>query len=251
MRGGSILVLAACLGPVAASGRNTGVQAHLRNVDPKKKDKSGEDYTLIQYIQSSTCMGERFVCQPLKLDQITNVVHRGKKVCSKVYKPEGGAANSFEVDTCPGQADTCPDKCECEEKWQYNLDECMHGQNLAANVAVSWKLVKGTKEGCVASNMDTGLARWCSKWPSKGGKKAAKEEDEEEADLLQAHQHVKHSDPKLLASPSYDTNSPHSEDIPGSGTSIQGAARSGGIVAHRYASSVVALFALLAVAYTR
>ena len=28
--------------------------------------------------------------------------------------------------------------------------------------------VNGVKEGCVASNMDTGLARWCSKWPSKG-----------------------------------------------------------------------------------
>jgi hypothetical protein len=204
-------------------------------------------------------MGDRFVCQPLQLDQVTSVVHKSRKVCSKVFKTESGA---FEVDTCPAKADTCEHECECSETFEYNLDECMFGQNFAKDVAVSWKLVKGTKEGCVASNMDTGLARACNKWPSKKPKMKADEgeEDEDDESLLAKVQNVtafmrapeKTETPTALSEPQYNTSANHATTIPGSGHDLQvKQAERSGVTGHQYASSVVALFALLAVVYTR
>jgi len=204
-------------------------------------------------------MGERFVCQPLQLDQVTSVVHKGNKICSKVFKTDSGA---FEVDTCPAKADMCEHECACSETFEYNLDECMFGQNFAKDVAVSWKLIKGTKEGCIASNMDTGLARACNKWPSKKKKMTADEEEDEEESLLVQKKKVTASAPapeqvnassRLLERPVHDPKVNHASTIPGSGheLEVKHVERSGGVTRPRYANSVVALFALLAVAYTR
>jgi len=256
--GGSLLI--ACLSSRVIAGRIATKEGHLRHADPEKATKDrGEKYTLIQYIQSSTCMGERYVCQPLQLDQVTSVVHKSRKICSKVFKTESGA---FEVDTCPAKADMCEHECACSETFEYNLDECMYGENFAKDVAVSWKLVKGTKEGCIASNMDTGLARACNKWPSKKPKMTADEgEEEEEESLLAKKQNVTAMVPapeqtqtssKTLSKPQYNTSANHATTIPGSGHEIEvKQSERSGVTGHKYASSVVALFAMLAVAYTR
>lgn len=256
--GASLLVL--CLSPRVSAGRIATREGHLRHSDPEKVTKDrGEKYTLIQYIQSSTCMGERYVCQPLQMDQVTSVVHKSRKICSKVFKTESGA---FEVDTCPAKADMCEHECECSETFEYNLDECMYGQNFAKDVAVSWKLVKGTKEGCIASNMDTGLARACNKWPSKKPKMKADEGDdeEEEESLLAKKQNITssvHAPEKtetsaMLSQPEYNTSAQHATTIPGSGHELEvKQSERSGVTGHQYASSVVALFALLAVVYAR
>lgn len=254
--GTSLLVL--CLSSRASAGRLATKKGHLRyvesDVEKPTKDR-GEKYTLIQYIQSSSCMGERFVCQPLELDMVTSVVYKSRKVCSKVFKTETGA---FEVDTCPAKADMCPDECPCSETFDYNLDECMYGQNYAKNVAVSWKLIKGTKEGCINSNMDTGLARACNKWPSKKKRMTADEEEEEEEEeesLLARKRHVTSAVPEdsMLTKPVHNASVNHASTVPGSGHELETkhSERSAGVTGLRYANSVVALFALLAVAYTR
>merc|ERR1719321_1372384 len=99
------LVWVLCLSLRVSAGRHETKTGYLRQVDTEKPTKGrGEKYTLIQYIQSSTCMGDRYVCQPLQLDQVTSVVHKGNKICSKVFKTESG---SLEVDTCPAKADMC------------------------------------------------------------------------------------------------------------------------------------------------
>lgn len=263
--GTSLLVL--CLSPRASAGRVGTKEGHLRHADPPEKATKdrGEKYTLIQYIQSSTCMGERFVCQPLQLEQVTSIVHKERKICSKVSKVESG---DFEVDTCPAKSDMCEHECECSESFEYKLDECMYGENFAKNVAVSWKLVKGTKAGCISNNMDTGLARACNKWPSKKKKMTAdegsddEEAEEEEESLLAQKQNVTigvsapekaEASSKMLSKPVYDSDVDHATTIPGSGhkLEVKDSERSGGVTGQRYANSVVALFALLAVAYTR
>lgn len=138
-------------------------------------------HTLVQYLSSSTCMGENYVCLQLRLDRMTtnkppSDVHEGKSICNKLESLPEDDEEIFHLNSCYAPAEGCgPFVCdECSARNPsppFTLGEC-HGENMVGGVSSSKKLLEGdiTTLGlkCAARQVDIGLARWCDRWPDKG-----------------------------------------------------------------------------------
>merc|ERR550514_2626286 len=181
--------LAALVVVLLAAATLPGLAVQLRRRQPAAVDASAAPtsgfspytHTLVQYLSSSTCMSDRYVCLQLRLGRTTQVGlperHGGNSVCNKLTSVE--EETTFRLDSCYPPAAGCgPTACDaCAESSltkPYNLGEC-HGEVLPGGIASSLKLLEGdaatNKLKCSTMGLDLGLARWCDKWPSKTGGK--------------------------------------------------------------------------------
>lgn len=155
--------------------------AHATGLSGPEDVVSDSDYTLVQYISTAHCTGDRYVCQTLTKDSFAMHVDRNSnKVCAKLEM--NSTDSTWAVDSCFATKGSCPkEDCHCYEAYpKLVLDEC-HGQS-GPGWSSSIKLVKGIMEGCTMSGTrhvaDIDGARWCLKYPSSVSsfsKKAAAE----------------------------------------------------------------------------
>jgi hypothetical protein len=131
------------------------------------------EYTLVQFIDDTTCTAKRYVCQPVTLGQTrifyTHERHGNDKVCSKLIENKTDA--TFRVDSCLAAGPECPKECGCYEMMpKLVLDKC-YGDTMKGHGKTSTMLVKGEMPGCVMSGtshkMDIDMARFCNQWPSQ------------------------------------------------------------------------------------
>lgn len=130
------------------------------------------EYTLVQYIDDTTCTGKRYVCQPVTLGQTrifyTHERHGNDKVCATLKENETDA--TFRVDSCLAAGPECPKECGCYEMMpKMVLDQC-YGDTLKGHGKMATMLVKGDMPGCIKSStshrMDIDMARYCNQWPT-------------------------------------------------------------------------------------
>jgi len=149
-------------------------QASLAKESPEEIANDLE-YTLVQFIDDTTCEGKRYVCQPVTKGQ-TNIFytherHGNDKICAKLLQNDTDA--TFRIDSCIPTGPDCPEECGCYEMQpKLVLDQC-YGDTLHGHGKMATMLVKGKMPNCIKSTtshkMDIDMARYCNKWPSVKG----------------------------------------------------------------------------------